>query len=459
MKGTTYKRCACKGPDGRPLNQRCPDLPKRRHGTWTLDTRLDTTDRDGRRLKRGGYPSQTSAQTALDHIGDLIKLARDDDGMRRRIGDLIFEKSKRGGELPDVDEARRRLGAGGDIAAPSVTVAQWLEEWYAGKRAKKLSTRVKWRHHMDHYLIPLLGDLPRDRLRPEHISSMCDTIEEWNTEIAAARAEGRKPYLPDDTRQVHKPVGISTQHLIVATLRNAYNVALRQGMVSWNPCLAVELPPVHRDPARVWSPEQVATFLRQAEGDRIGLLYRIVLLRGLRRGEACGLRWEDYDAEHRRLRVAQAILEIGAHVVVDTPKSKKSGRWVSLDTHTAELLAEHRKRQRREKFAAGEAYQDGGLIFCEEDGTPLRPSRVTYHFRRILEEAGLPVIKLHEGRHTAASLALEAGLDIKVVSDQLGHSTTSITHDLYTHVRPAVHDDAAERVARLLPEQARGVGS
>jgi integrase len=151
----------------------------------------------------------------------------------------------------------------------------------------------------------------------------------------------------------------------LATLRNAYNVAVkRPGMIDWNPCLAIELPPEERDPARVWSPEQVATFFESSKDDRLSLLYEIVLLRGLRRGEVCGLRWSDLDEEAQRLTIAQTILQLGGQIIVDTPKTKAGRRFVSLDSETFDLFAPHRTRQKREKLAAGEAYADHGLIFC-----------------------------------------------------------------------------------------------
>lgn len=454
-KGTVYKRCSCKEPDtGKPLNQHCPRLAQQRHGTWMLDVRIDTTDRPQRRLKRSGYTTRKEAAAALGYIRDLVKLAADDTRMRARIGDLIFERSKRRGPLPSEADVRRKLGAGTDLASPDATVAEWLEEWYAGKRARKASTLTLYRGHLDHYLIPMLGDIPRDRLRVEHINAMFDTIEEWNAEIAAAKKEGREPHLPDDPRKVHRIVGIASQHRILGTLRTAYNVAVkRPGMLDWNPCLAVELPPETRDPARVWSPEQVATFLEYAQQDRLGLLYRIILLRGLRRGEALGLRHDDLAADPRRAPIRQTILQVDGKIVWDTPKTAAGVRVVSLDSQTAQLIPAHLKMLKRERLAAGEAYQDNGLVFCREDGTPLSPDSVSKYFKKLAAAAGLPPIRLHEARHTAATLALEAGIDRKVVSDQLGHSTVRITEDLYTHVRQAVQDDAAETVLALLPDK------
>jgi integrase len=201
--------------------------------------------------------------------------------------------------------------------------------------------------------------------------------------------------------------------------------------------------------------EQVAIFLDSAAENRLGLLFRLVLLRGLRRGEAVGLTWSGVDLDGGHLRVTASILQLGGKVVPGRPKTRAGERFVSLDKETVALLRRHRIAQKRERFAWGAAYEDNDLVFCREDGSPLPPDYVSRRFRELAEAVGLPRLKLHEGRHTAASLALEAGLDVKVVSDQLGHSTTAITQNLYQHFRRQVHDRAAEAVVELLPKRNR----
>jgi integrase len=144
-----------------------------------------------------------------------------------------------------------------------------------------------------------------------------------------------------------------------------------------------------------------------------------------------------------------------AHTVTGTTPAGSQATRVSL---AVRLLREHRKAQLAERLAADSAYEPGpggGWVICDEIGCPPRPDLVSARFRQAARAAHLPVIKLHEGRHTAATLALEAGIDVKVVSAQLGHSTTQITSDIYQHVRRVKADDAAERVAALLlPRQA-----
>jgi integrase len=120
---------------------------------------------------------------------------------------------------------------------------------------------------------------------------------------------------------------------------------------------------------------------------------------------------------------------------------------VSLDAGTVAVLRDHRKRQLEERVATFGAYDDHDLVFAREDGSPIPGHQITVGFQQLARRHRLPVMRFHDTRHTAASIALESGIDIKVVSDQLGHSTTRITHDLYQHVVRRLHDEVAERVA------------
>jgi len=214
MKGSTFRRCTC--PEGR----HCPRLKERRHGTWGYDIRVKTTGADGRTLRRGGFATQTAAGAALQQVNDLTRLAGGDDTLERKIGDLIFERSKRGGQLPAVEDVKRRLGLRRDLAAGETT-GEWLEMWFAGKRAKRESVKRSYRQHMDNWLIPHLGEVPLDRLTSEHIAAMLDQIEVWNAEITAASAEGRAPALDGDVRARPRVTGPTTQRRIMATLRAA----------------------------------------------------------------------------------------------------------------------------------------------------------------------------------------------------------------------------------------------
>jgi integrase len=453
VKGSISRRCYCKDPQtGKELGPRCPDLKSSKHGEWEFRARLVTTA--GRKsYRRGGHRTRKDAEAYRDHVAALLRLAKGDAGDLAKIGDLIF-KVKRGAQLPPVEDVRRRLGLGQDLDR-SQTLGEWLEQWFAGKRALRDSTARGYRQHLDHYLIPILGDFPLDRLSAEHISDMFDAINEWNDEIALAREEGRAPVLEGDKRQRSKHVGVATQRRVYATLRTALNAAWKARRVDHNVALFVEMPAEYRDPRLVWSPEQVAHFLEFAAEDRLAALYRLVLLYGPRRGEAVGARRSAFNHANRELKVIRPILQLGGKLVESRPKTRAGERTLYLDQATADLIKRVCTARLRERLQWGEAYEDNDLIWCREDGSPYPPDYVSRHFIDLSERAGLPRIQLHAGRHTAASLRLEAGVDIKVVSEGLGHSNTSITQNLYTHVRRVLHDRAADAVIQLLPERKR----
>lgn len=457
MRGSVRRYCLCKDADGKLLEASCPKLRSTKHGEWRYRDRLLTSG--GRRqLQRLGFPTMTAGEKFQKAVHQLVDLAAADERVEARIGDLIFERTKRGGQLPEVEEIRRRLGAGLDVSAPSQTVLQFGESWLAGKRKLKPSARRLYDQHLGHYIFPILGDIPVARLRVEQIVGMFDTIEEWNQEIAQAREDGRRPHLPGDVRRRSGVVGLSTQHRILSTLSNMLNDALRppRRLIDFNPCLGVDLPPADLRETLVYSPEQVGIFLASTADDyELGLLFRIVLLRGPRRGEVVGLPWTSFDSTYEHARISQTILQLGGKIVFDTPKTRKGHRTIAFDPETARQVKQHRKRQRAQRIALGEVYQDHGLVFARPDGTPWPPDLVSRRFREAAAAAGLPVIGIHAGRHTAASLALVAGIETKLVSDQLGHSTTRITEDLYQHVLMASHDRAAQLVVDLIPEPKR----
>lgn len=157
--------------------------------------------------------------------------------------------------------------------------------------------------------------------------------------------------------------------------------------------------------------------------------------------------------------VVQTRTTVGSEVIDSPTKTHKSRRRVSLDHGTVRVLRSHRARQAEERLAAGEAWVGEGHVLCEDDGEPIHPDRLTGAFRRLREAAGLPPIRLHDLRHTYATLGLRAGVHPKVMSERLGHATVGITLDLYSHVVPSLDREAADAVAGLLDYQSDGSAS
>ncbi len=400
MRGHVYAYCGCRSPGtGKQLGDDCPERTRRGHLRYGF--RIDLPmGADGRRrqVRTGGFARKIDAQRALT-------------------------------------DALGRLDRGTYVEVRRQTVGEFLDAWLAGKARLRATTARSYEAHLRLYLIPHLGHLRLTDLRTTDVERMYAKIR---TERALSAAT---------VRRVH------------ATLLSALNSAVKRHLIAINVAGHVELPSASRPPVRVWSPEQVGAFLDFADEDRLIALYHLVALRGLRRGEAVGLRWTDLDLDAGRLRVAQQVVQLGYATAVGEPKTSTGARTVSLDADTTAVLRAHRARQAAERLAWGPAWVDSGRVFTREDGSGLHPEFVSRHFTSLARTAGLPPIRLHALRHTAASLALAAGVPLKVVSDQLGHSSITITADTYTSVLPAVAHDAAERTAGLIPRAPRSLAS
>ncbi|QUQ68247.1 integrase family protein [Kutzneria sp. CA-103260] len=263
-------------------------------------------------------------------------------------------------------------------------------------------------------------------------------------------------------------------HRIRATLRKALNDAIPQGLITVNPACHVELPPARRpkplvwtrarvqwwretgqipSSVMVWTPEQAGRFLDHAQHDRLYPLFHLITFRGLRRGEACGAHWSDLDEESRELGIRWQLLQLGWETELADPKTEDSDAVIALDEGTLRVLAAHRVRQRVERQAAGAVWPSAGLMFTEQDGQPLHPAKVTDRFKELVVQAGLPPIRLHDLRHGAATLALAAGVEMKVVQAMLRHSSITITSDTYTSVLSQVAREAADATARMVPRK------
>lgn len=451
--GATFKRCYCKDAGtGKELGADCPDLDKRRHGTWCLKIRLDTTAKDGRQLKRSGFAREADASATLDKVRDLVKLAGDDGNACRKIGDMIFEKSARGGELPAVDDVRRRLGLRRKDLGSSETFGTSWAAWLAMKRKSRRASYVQAvEEHGANWLLPVLADIPVDRITGELCVMVFERVDLFNEEIEAAREEKRKPVLPGDVRAYPRFTGVTTQHRIHASLRGFLNWHVKKlHTIPFNPATAVELPPETRQPVKVWAPEQVAHFLDFHADNRLYFMWRVALLRGFRRGELVGMADNALDVDAASIAVNVALVQVGKRLVWGPPKSRAGERVVGLDADSVRDGKAHRKRRARERLAAGEAWEDSGRMFTDELGAALDPAWVSSEWKRLCREAHLPVMKLHATRHTAATLALLAGTDTKIVSETLGHASAYFTQDFYQHVSIQAQIGAAETIVTLL---------
>lgn len=202
-----------------------------------------------------------------------------------------------------------------------------------------------------------------------------------------------------------------------------------------------------------WTAGELRQFLDHLRGDRLHSAFVLAATTGMRRGEVAGLQWADLDLDARTISIRRARVSVGGRAQLSEPKTRGSRQQISIDPTTIATLRHHRAQQLRERVAWGPAWQDTGFVFTREDGTAIHPETFTKVFQHQVRSAGLPVIRLHDLRHTHATLALRAGIHPKVISERLGHANVGITLDTYSHAIPAMQEEAADQIAALVFDQ------
>jgi integrase len=239
--------------------------------------------------------------------------------------------------------------------------------------------------------------------------------------------------------------------LIHAVLRRSLDQAVKSGMIGVNPVLAVIRPKFKRKETKTLSDSQVRTLLSFAEGGRFEVLFWLAVTTGLREGELVGLKWSDVDWTGRQLGIQRQIQRLsGRGLVFSEPKTAAGRRVITLGVTTIEKLRKHLDLQLVARQAAGDSWMENDMIFPSSTGTPMDPSNLYHNFKKLLIVAGLPNIRFHDLRHTAATLMLQQGTHPKVVQERMGHSDISMTLNTYSHVLPGMQDEVAGKLDELL---------
>ena len=244
----------------------------------------------------------------------------------------------------------------------------------------------------------------------------------------------------------------TTVRHIHAVLHRALVHAVKLGLVPRNVTDAVEAPRMRHAQIHPLSVAQARAFLEASRSERLHALYVLALSTGMRQGELLALRWQDVDLAHGILQVRASLrYQVGRGFVFEEPKTKHGRRSVALPPHAVKALHTHRARQEAERQRLGQAWRDEGLVFASEVGGPIEATNMMRgSFHRVVGRAGVPKIRFHDLRHTAATVLLGARVNPKVVSEMLGHSAISITLDIYAHVLPDMQQDAVTTMQGLL---------
>jgi integrase len=246
-----------------------------------------------------------------------------------------------------------------------------------------------------------------------------------------------------------------TVRYVATILGRALKDAVRKGLIPRSPHADADPPrpsATSADVMRTWTGEELGSFLDSVEEHRMGALFTFLALTGCRRGEALGLRWSDLDLTDTggRASIVQTVGKVAGKTVVGTTKTTAGRRVVSLDAGLATVLRQHRRAQNELRLLMGAGWRDLNLVFPSHIGEHLYPETVSRVFRETVDGLELPPIRLHDLRHTWATLALQAKVHPKVVQERLGHANVGITLGTYSHVAPTLHDEAAETVAGSL---------
>jgi integrase len=316
------------------------------------------------------------------------------------------------------------------VTARSETVESYLKYWIGirqGRRDIKPSTVASYRHHLAPCM-QYIGHVKLTKLTPDTLQTMCNAL-----------LGKRKP---------------STVHAMLTILNTAFNDAIRWQRLGSNPCKSVMLPQAEKHEGPVLTGEQAQSLLTAAKGHRLEGFIHLALATGLRKGELLGLKWSDIDMETRLLKVSRnaAYLpdDTGHYRMSEgTPKSRAGKRSIRLPQFAVNALKEQKVRQLEQRLQAGSAWTDTGLIFSNHRGTYYSLSALDSQFKRLVAGAGLPAMRIHDLRHSAATLLLKMGVDMKVIQEILGHASYHITANTYSHVLMEMQDAAMDKMDGL----------
>jgi integrase len=303
----------------------------------------------------------------------------------------------------------------------------FLAEWLISMQSViRTHTHYQYSSIVKNHIVPALGNIRLKDLRPDQLQTL------YNSKLKSGCSE----------RMVI---------MIHAVLHRSLGQALKLGLINRNPADAVTRPKLRRKEMKVLDDNQVRVLLSGVKGTRYEAFYQLAVTTGLRQGELLGLKWSDLDWKMRKLKIQRQVHRTVEHeVVFSEPKTDAGRRIIVLGPATIEKLREHIKLQLLEREFAGDKWQENDLIFPSLVGTPIDNRNIQRYFKQLLVDLGLPEIRFHDLRHTAATLMLLQGIHPKVVQERLGHSEISMTLNIYSHVLPSMQEEAAEKLDELL---------
>jgi len=326
------------------------------------------------------------------------------------------------------NEMLRELEQGTLATGPQRKLGEYLEDWLENvhKGQLRISSYVKYKKNIK-YVVAELGDVWLQKLTPEQ-------VQRYYTRLGKKKEDGGKDLSSKTVHEVH------------GVLHLALKNAVRWNYVSRNVCDLVEPPRiVSREPTPL-TLEQAQAFLESVRQHRLEVLLTVTVVTGMRRGELVALRWSSVDLNRKTLLVLHTVDYIPKYGYVETePKTAAGKRMINLPDFLIDMLKQHRTRLLEQQLKMGETWENRDLVFPDLHGGYFNPGYLDKLFTRLLREAGVSHMHFHDLRHSAATILLSMGVNIKVIQQLLGHSDIAITLRVYGHLLPSMQEEAVER--------------
>jgi integrase len=356
-----------------------------------------------------------------------------------------------------IKDAVNKMQNGTYIEPSKLTVAEWLNTWIEEyqKTSLRLTTWESYKTVIDCHIIPAIGSLPLSKLQTYHLQTLYNDKQKDGT-----RSDGKPgPLSPRTVRYIHM------------IIRSCLEQAKKEGRIIINPADATKLPVDPKKDILFLDTEQVKIFLAEARKTDYFVAYFLALNTGVRRGELLGLRWEDVNLKEGHISINQSLVRVKSGLIFQEPKTKLSKRMIGISKTVIKELKKHRKLQTGQMKEAAEAYENYGLVFCNEIGKPIDPNNFARHYKRIFERINREIenqgkknkwkpkviaakkikpMPFHALRHTFATLCLQQGTDPRTMQEALGHSKVAFTLDVYSGVTAQMKKEAEDKIGNLM---------
>lgn len=309
---------------------------------------------------------------------------------------------------------------------------KWLKEYV--ETNLKPTTIDGYRRNIEGHIIPCLGNIKLQKLK------ITDLDKFYSSKAENGRIDGKGGLSPRSLIYIHR------------VLSEALNDAVRKQLISRNVAKDIRGFRARKYECKVFDKDTISKLLEAVKGEPVRVAIALAALSGMRRGEVCGLKWEDIDVNRRTITIRRQLVPTSKGDIFQEPKSKDSIRTIYISDILMNILLETKQQQNELKELLGNEYSDQNLVFCNDNGFPVSPSRFSHNFKYILKKHGFEHIRFHDLRHSCATLMLTLGVPLKVTSGMLGHSTVGITADLYSHVLDDMQKSAVQKIDSAFSE-------